>query len=258
MTTVRIGAVGDLHYGRVSKDVLKGIFQAVEQARPDVLLLPGDLTDYGTIEEAQGLTRELVGGVKVPILAVLGNHDFESGVVEGVRGTLRDGGIVVLDGDSCEVKGVGFAGVKGFCGGFGRGALGPWGEEVVKRFVNEAVQESLKLESALARLRTSVRIVLLHYAPIVDTVVGEPPEIYPYLGSSRLEEPLGRLGVTAVFHGHAHKGAPEGRTASGTPVYNVALPLMTRINGGMPLKIVDVQVEPLVTEQLPLPQVMRN
>jgi Icc-related predicted phosphoesterase len=139
------------------------------------------------------------------------------------------------------VKGVGFAGVKGFCGGFGRGALGPWGEEVVKRFVHEAVQEALKLESALARLRTPSRIVLLHYAPVVGTVMGEPPEIYPYLGSSRLEEPLSRLGVTAIFHGHAHKGAAEGRTTAGAPVYNVSLPLMMRLFPERPLRILDVE-----------------
>jgi Icc-related predicted phosphoesterase len=151
------------------------------------------------------------------------------------------------------VMGVGFAGVKGFCGGFGRGALGPWGEEAVKRFVHEAVQEALKLESALARLRTTVRIVMLHYAPIAATVVGEPPEIYPYLGSSRLEEPLGRLDVSAIFHGHAHRGTPEGRTAAGTPVYNVALPLLTRLSPEHPLKILEVKVSERADQPLPQP-----
>jgi Icc-related predicted phosphoesterase len=240
---VRIGAVGDLHYGRDSKDALKPLFQAVLDARPDVMLLLGDLTDYGTVEEAQALTRELV--------AVLGNHDFESNAVDGIRTTLREGGIVVLDGDTFEVRGIGFAGVKGFGGGFGRGTLGPWGEEAVKRFVHEAVQEALKLESALARLRTPVRIVLLHYAPIADTVMGEPPEIYPFLGSSRLEEPLSRLGVNAVFHGHAHRGTLEGRTAAGTPVYNVALPLLLRTTPSHPIKILEVTVPDVVEPQIP-------
>ena len=239
---VRIGAIGDLHYGRESRAALKLVLEAVEDSRPDVLLLLGDLTDYGTLEEAQALTRELVAGIKVPMLAVLGNHDCESGEMDKVRDALREGGITVLDGDSCEVKGVGFAGVKGFCGGFGRGALGPWGEEVVKRFVKEAVQEALKLESALARLRTSARIVLLHYAPIAATVAGEPPEIYPFLGSSRLEEPLNRLGVTAVFHGHAHKGALEGRTSAGAPVYNVSLPLLVRLSPARPIRILEMPV----------------
>jgi Icc-related predicted phosphoesterase len=243
MAILRIGAVGDLHYGRESRDVLKQVFQAVDRERPDVMLLLGDLTDYGTLEEAQGLTRELRTNLSVPTLAVLGNHDFEGGAADAIRATLREGGITVLDGDSTEVKGVGFAGVKGFCGGFGRGALGPWGEDVVKGFVNEAVQEALKLESALARLRTPVRIVLVHYAPIVDTVIGEPPEIFPWMGSSRLEEPLGRLGVTAIFHGHAHKGQPEGRTASGTPVYNVSLPLMARLTPERPIRILEVDTD---------------
>ncbi len=243
MATIRIGAVGDLHYGRESRDTFKHLFQAIDRERPDVMLLLGDLTDYGTVEEAQGLTRELRTNISAPTLAVLGNHDFESGAADAVRATLRDGGIVVLDGDSCEVKGIGFAGAKGFCGGFGRGTLGPWGETVIKQFVNEAVQEALKLESALARLRTDVRIVLLHYAPVVDTVVGEPPEIYAFMGSSRLEEPLGRLGVTAVFHGHAHKGQAEGRTAAGVPVYNVSLPLMTRLTPERPIRILEVSVD---------------
>src|SRR3712207_3339713 len=126
----------------------------------------------------------------------------------------------MLDGDSYEFHGVGFAGVKGFCGGFGRGALGFWGEPAIKAFVREALDEALKLESALARLRTQHKIALLHYAPIQATVEGEPPVIFPYLGSGRLEEPLNRYPVSAVFHGHAHNGSHEGRTGSGTPVYN--------------------------------------
>jgi Icc-related predicted phosphoesterase len=134
----------------------------------------------------------------------------------------------MLDGDTCEVAGIGFAGVKGFGGGFGERALQAWGEESIKRFVHDAVDEALKLESALARLRTPRRVVVMHYAPIQATVEGEPPEIYPFLGSSRLEEPLTRYPVTAVFHGHAHHGTPEGRTRSGVPVYNVAMPLLSQ------------------------------
>jgi len=132
----------------------------------------------------------------------------------------------VLDGDSVEVLGVGFAGVKGFAGGFGRGTLGPWGERAIKQFVQESVNEALKLESALARLKTPHRIAILHYSPIQGTVEGEPVEIFPWLGSSRLEEPLTRYQVSAVVHGHAHKGSPEGRTTTGIPVYNVSLPLL--------------------------------
>jgi Icc-related predicted phosphoesterase len=134
----------------------------------------------------------------------------------------------VLDGEAIEIAGVGFAGVKGFAGGFGRGTLGAWGEPGIKQFVQYALDEALKLESALARLRTPRRVAVLHYSPIRETVDGEPVEIYPYLGTSRLEGPLNRHPVNAVFHGHAHHGALEGRTSTGTPVFNVAMPLLMR------------------------------
>jgi Icc-related predicted phosphoesterase len=130
--------------------------------------------------------------------------------------------------------------VKGFAGGFGRGVLGPWGEQMVKMFVHEAVNETLKLESALARLRTEKKVVVLHYAPIQATVEGEPREIFPYLGCGRLEEPLGRYGVTAVLHGHAHKGSLVGRSSTNIPVYNVALPLMRRTTPDQPFKVLEI------------------
>jgi Icc-related predicted phosphoesterase len=194
----------------------------------DVVLLGGDLTDYGLPEEARLLARELTAAVKVPIIAVLGNHDFESGQQQEVQKILIDAGVRVLDGDACEVLGIGIAGVKGFVGGFGRRILAPWGEEAIKRLVHEAIAEALKLESALARLRTAQRVALLHYAPIQATVEGEPPEIFPFLGCSRLEEPLNRYPVNMVFHGHAHHGQPEGRTTGNIPVYNVAWSLLQR------------------------------
>ena len=244
-TTVRLAAVGDLHYGRESRAALQPILAAVASVEADVLLLCGDLTDYGHPEEAAELARELVSGVKIPIVGVLGNHDYESGAVTEVRKILVESGIRLLDGETTEVHGIGFAGVKGFAGGFGRGALGPWGEEVVKRFVHEAVEEALKLESALARLRTETRIALLHYAPIVETVEGEPREIFPWLGCSRLEEPLSRYTVTAVFHGHAHHGKPEGKTSSGSPVYNVSLPLLAAMSPEQPIRILDVALAPV-------------
>src|SRR5262249_48052804 len=154
---------------------------------------------------------------KTPIVGVLGNHDFESGMQDEVRKILVQAGVTLLDGESCEVLGIGFAGAKGFAGGFGRGALRALGEEALKRFVQEALDEALNLESALARLKTPRRIAVLHYAPVRDTVEGEPPEIFPYLGCSRLEEPLARYPVHAVFHGHAHNGAPEGRARGDIP-----------------------------------------
>jgi Icc-related predicted phosphoesterase len=238
--SVRLAAVGDLHYGRESRGTLQPLLAAVTRAEADILLLCGDLTDYGHAEEAAELARELVTGVKIPIVGVLGNHDYEAGQVHEVRRILVDSGVKLLDGETAEIHGVGFAGVKGFAGGFGRGVLGPWGEEAVKRFVHEAVEEALKLESALARLRTETRIALLHYAPIADTVEGEPREIYPYLGCSRLEEPLMRYTVTAVFHGHAHHGQAEGKTKAGSPVYNVSLPLLMATTPDSPIRVLDV------------------
>lgn len=234
----RLAAVGDLHVRKDSGGHLRQLFSMVE-GRADVLLLCGDLTDYGTAEEAHVLAKEL-SVVKVPILAVLGNHDYESGHAAEVTEILKEANVRVLEGDSVEVDGLGFAGVKGFAGGFGRGTLGPWGEQAIKAFVNEALEQALQLERALMQLRTSRRVALLHYAPVRDTVRGEPEEIYPFLGCSRLEEPLERYPVSAVFHGHAHRGSPEGRTRAGTPVYNVALPLLRKISPELPLRIVEI------------------
>jgi Icc-related predicted phosphoesterase len=241
---VRLAALADLHYGKNSRGTLQPLLTAITRAEADILLLCGDLTDYGLPEEALELGRELVTGTKIPIVAVLGNHDHEAGAVPDVKRNLTETGVRVLDGESVEVQGIGFAGVKGFAGGFGRGVLGPWGEEVVKRFVREAVDEALKLESALARLRTPTRIALLHYAPIVETVEGEPKEIYPYLGCSRLAEPLARYEVTAVFHGHAHHGVPQGKTTNGTPVYNVSMPLLLSLNPDQPFRVIDLPLAP--------------
>ncbi len=223
---VRIAAVGDIHCTKTSQGAFQRLFAQVNESA-DVLLLAGDLTDYGLPEEAHVLAKELAT-LRVPVLAVLGNHDHESGKHEEVAGILRDAGVIMLDGDAYEVQGVGFAGTKGFAGGFGTGVLAPWGEAVVKTFVQEALDEASKLEKALARLRTERRIALLHYAPVQKTVEGEPPEIFAFLGSSHLEEPLSRYSVTAVFHGHAHQGTFEGSTQGGVPVYNVAMPLLRR------------------------------
>jgi Icc-related predicted phosphoesterase len=237
---VRVAAVGDLHYGKASRGSLQPLFASLSRLEADILVLAGDLTDYGLPEEASELARELVNGVKIPIVGVLGNHDYHGDAVAEIQKILTEAGIHLLDGETVEVHGVGFAGVKGFAGGFGRGVLGPWGESTIKQFVREAVEEALKLESALARLRTATRIAILHYAPIAETVLGEPLEIYPYLGCSRLEEPLSRYSVTAVFHGHAHHGQLQGKTTTGTPVYNVSLPLLLATNADQPVAVLDV------------------
>ena len=226
-SVVRVAAVGDLHCNKHSEGQFRALFEAAE-AEADILVLCGDLTDYGLPEEAEVLIREWATGSRLPTVAVLGNHDFESGQQAEVRRMLAGAGIVVLDGDAVELKGVGFAGAKGFAGGFGRGTLGAWGEPAVKAFVQEAIDEAMKLEAALARLRTDRRIAVLHYAPIQATVENEPVEIFPFLGCSRLEDPLNRYPAMAVVHGHAHNGSPEGRTSGGTPVYNVSLPLLRK------------------------------
>jgi Icc-related predicted phosphoesterase len=237
---VRIAALGDLHYGRTSPPgSLQPLFAQISESA-DVLALCGDLTDYGLVEEARAFVKELIPTVKIPIVAVLGNHDYESNQQAEIVQVLSDAGVVTLDGETTEIHGIGFAGIKGFAGGFGRRALGPWGEEIIKKFVHEAIDEALKLETALARLRNDTLVALLHYAPIQDTVKGEPLEIYPFLGCSRLEDPITRFPVSAVFHGHAHHGAPEGRTRNNVPVYNVSASLMREVFPDRPFRLIEV------------------
>jgi Icc-related predicted phosphoesterase len=233
MAELTLAAIGDLHCGKASQGKLQPVFACLT-GKADLLLLCGDLTDHGTGEEARVLAAELSKTVNVPKLAVLGNHDYESGHPEEVCQALTEAGVMVLDGDAVVVLGVGFVGDKGFAGGFGRRMLEPWGEPIIKQFVQEAVRESTKLESALARLHTEQRVVLLHYSPVEATVIGEAPEVLAFLGCSRLEEPLNRHGVTAVFHGHSHYGTAEGRTREGIAVYNVAAPLLKRLHPDKP------------------------
>ncbi|HEX2385562.1 MAG TPA: metallophosphoesterase [Candidatus Binatia bacterium] len=241
-SSVRLAAMGDLHYTKTSHGKLKPVFEEIADSA-DILLLCGDLVDYGLPEETEILAKEL-SIVKIPILAVLGNHELEAGKQDEVQRILAGAGVNILDGTACEIQGIGFAGVKGFAGGFGRHSLQPWGEQGIKRFVQETIDEALKLESALAKLRTQQRIAMLHYAPIQATVEGEPPPIFPFLGSSRLEEPLNRYGVTAVFHGHAHQGRPEGRTQTGVPVYNVAIKVLKQHFPDRPIfRVIEVPAE---------------
>ncbi|HWB43016.1 MAG TPA: metallophosphoesterase [Gemmatimonadales bacterium] len=240
---VRIAAVGDIHLGRAAYGPpVQALFAQVAELA-DVLALCGDLTDRGDPEEGRQLGRALAT-VGVPVVAVLGNHDHESGKVPELTRILVEAGVQVLDGgDAFEVQGVGFAGVKGFAGGFGRRALGPWGEETIKAFVREAVEEALKLETSLSKLRTERKVALLHYSPIAGTVEGEPREIYAYLGSSRLEEPLIRYPVDLVFHGHAHHGTLEGKTVGGVTVYNVSLALLQRtFPEAPPFRVVELRI----------------
>jgi Icc-related predicted phosphoesterase len=195
----------------------------------DVLVLAGDLTNYGKPQEMETLLNVLVR-LRIPVVAVLGNHDYESGQEAELSRMMIAEGIKLLDGTGYERDGVGFAGTKGFIGGFGRGVLTAFGEKEVKNIVQSAIDESLKLERALSQLRTEKRVVVMHYAPVVGTVVGESPEIFPYLGTSRLAEVVDRHGANLVVHGHAHHGANVGKTTAGIPVYNVALGLLQALN----------------------------
>ena len=225
-SVVRVAAIADLHCSKTSQGAFQRLFARIAESA-EILLIAGDLTDYGLPDEAQVLARELAS-VRIPTVAVLGNHDVQSGREQEVQSILTDSGVVMLDGDATEIRGIGVAGVKGFGGGFGKHALGPWGETIVKGFVHEAVNEALKLEAALARVRSKPLVAVLHYSPVQETVLGEPLEIYPFLGSSRLEEPLGRYPVSLIVHGHAHRGQLEGRTKANAVVYNVSMPLLTR------------------------------
>jgi Icc-related predicted phosphoesterase len=240
--TLRIAAVADIHVKKTGQGSMQPLFsQATQQA--DVLLLCGDLTDYGAEEEAKILAKEITTSLRIPAIGVLGNHDFETGKQDEIVKILTDAGVTMLDGDVHEIHGVGFAGVKGFGGGFGRRELGAWGEDIIKKFVHETIQEALKLEAALVRLRTPQKIAVLHYAPIHATVEGEPPEIYPFLGSTRLEEPVDRYRVNVVFHGHAHRGSLEGKTKGGATVYNVAMPLLAaKFPDQPPLRVIEIPI----------------
>jgi hypothetical protein len=221
---MRIAATADLHFSPQSYDRIREQMGRVRD-EADILILAGDLTNYGRPQEMESLLNALVR-IRVPIVAVLGNHDYESEQQEELMRMMTAEGIKVLDGTGYERDGVGFAGTKGFVGGFGRGVLTAFGEREIKTFVQAAIDEALKLERALSQLRVEKRIVVLHYSPIAATVKGEASEIFPYLGTSRLAEVVDRHGADLVVHGHAHHGTPDGVTTGGIPVHNVALGLL--------------------------------
>ena len=217
---MRVAAMGDLHVREDDGVSYRDLFGEISR-EAEVLVLAGDLTDLGKPKEAEILAQDLKA-CSIPVVGVLGNHDYECGAPEEVTRILRDAGMKVLDGQSVEIDGVGFVGVKGFAGGFGRRMLGSFGEPAIKQFVGEAMNETLRLENAMRQVRAKRSLVILHYAPIPDTIESEPLEIYPFLGSSRLAETIDRFKVSAIVHGHAHRGRYEGRTPGGQPVYNVA------------------------------------
>jgi uncharacterized protein len=217
---LRVAAIGDLHVKENSTAPFRDLFAQISR-EADVLVLCGDLTDLGLVKEAEILIEDLKA-CAIPVVAVLGNHDYESGLQEELAKMFRGAGVNLLDGQSCEIEGVGFVGVKGFCGGFGRRMLGAFGEPAIKQFVAEATNEAMRLENAMRTVRSHRSVVVLHYAPILDTVDGEPLEILPWIGSSRLAETIDRFQVSAVVHGHAHTGKYEGLTPGGAKVYNCA------------------------------------
>ena len=221
---MRIAATADLHFSPERYAKLKDQLDRVRD-EADVFVLAGDLTNYGQPSEMEPLLNVLVR-LRLPTVAVLGNHDYESGKEEELKRMMVAEGIKVLDGSAYERDGVGFAGTKGFVGGFGRGVLTAFGEREVKDFVRASIDEALKLERAMSQLRANKRVVVLHYSPVAETVQGESPEIYPFLGTSRLAEIVDRHGADFVVHGHAHNGTPNGRTATGVPVHNVAITLL--------------------------------
>ncbi len=226
---VRVAAVGDLHFNGDDRELLQEVAREAEE-EADILALVGDLTTHGEPAQMRGV-GEVLGALSIPVVSVLGNHDFEADRAGEARDILCEHGVHVLDGEEVELEGVGFAGVKGFAGGFGRGALGAFGEPLIKAFVQEAVDEAMKLENALRRLSTPIKVALLHYAPVTGTLKGEPESILPFLGSSRLLPPIETLGADVVFHGHAHTGCLEGSTPGGVPVFNVAYPVLQACEG---------------------------
>lgn len=235
---MRIAATADIHFSPQAYDRIREQMQKVRD-EADILILAGDLTNFGKEEEMHSLLNALVR-LRVPIVAVLGNHDYESGQEEQLMKMMVTEGIKVLDGSSYERDGIGFAGCKGFVGGFGRGALTAFGEASLKSFVQAGIEEAMKLERALSQVRAEKRVVVTHYSPVRETVEGEPPEIFPYLGSSRLAEVIDRFGAVLAVHGHAHHGQLEGKTTGGVPVYNVALSLLHSQHEGRVYRVFDV------------------
>jgi Icc-related predicted phosphoesterase len=235
---MRIAATADLHYSAQTLGVLKDQLARVRDDA-DVLVVAGDLTNFGRPEEMEPLLNVLVR-LRIPIVAVLGNHDYECGKESELIRMMTSEGIKVLDGTGYERNGVGFAGTKGFIGGFGRGVLTAFGEPEIKAFVKASIDEAMKLERAMSQLRTEKRVVVLHYAPIAATIAGEAAEIYPYLGSSRLAEVVDRHGADLVVHGHAHHGSLDGKTTAGIPVHNVAITLLQSQQPSLAYRVFDI------------------
>jgi Icc-related predicted phosphoesterase len=227
---IRVAATGDLHFGPDLAGTVRPQLEDLAD-RADVLLIAGDVTRVGDVEEARGLAEELTE-VTVPVIAVLGNHDYHSDRQDEIRKILEDKGIQVLEGEalSLEIDGssLGVAGAKGFGGGFVGASGSDFGEPEMKSFIRHTRDVAGQLGEALSKLETEHRIALMHYAPVESTIRGERLEIYPFLGSYLLGEAVDAVGADLILHGHAHRGTERGVTAGGIPVRNVARPVIQR------------------------------
>jgi uncharacterized protein len=235
---LRIAATADLHVSVGDDERLRTLVR--DAARDaDVLAIGGDLTDLGQLEQAEVLL-EVLEVCPIPVLATLGNHDYESGNAPELLHLLSGSSVHLLDRSSVVIDGVGFSGVKGFCGGFGQTAANAFGEELFKAFVTEGILEAEALKKELWRLETERRVAVLHYAPIRATVEGEAPEIHPFLGTSHLGRALDEGDASVAFHGHAHNGSFEGKTPGGVPVFNVSIPVLAHEGFKYPYHIIEV------------------
>ncbi len=227
---IRVAAVGDVHLGPDVRGSIRPHLDGLAE-RADALLLAGDLTQHGTVAEAEIVAAEF-GGVGVPVIAVLGNHDYQSDQQAGITKVLRESGIDVLEGSGLVLGlpggTLGVAGSKGFGGGFPGRCGSEFGEPEMKDFVRHSRLLADGLAAALGALNCDVRVSLTHYSPVPDTLAGEPPEIYPFLGSYFLAEAADSAGADLAIHGHAHAGQERGVTPGGVPVRNVALPVLRR------------------------------
>jgi Icc-related predicted phosphoesterase len=236
---LKIAATADVHAGG-TEDVERLRALARNAARDgDVLVIGGDLTNHGRLEELEVLLKAL-DGCPIPVVATLGNHDYESGNAHELSRLLAESSIHLLDRSSVVVDGVGFSGVKGFCGGFDQTMANSFGEDLFKAWVTEGILEAEALKNELRGLKTERRVAVLHYAPVRATVEGEPPEIHAFLGTSRLGAALDEGGATIAFHGHAHAGRFEGKTPGDIPVYNVSVPVLEHERFEQPYYIVEV------------------
>jgi Icc-related predicted phosphoesterase len=224
---MRLAAVADIHLAAENHERDVREFSPVNELA-DVLVIAGDFTNHGMPEEMRAVLG-VVEHIRIPIVAVLGNHDHESGHQDELAGMLRLAGVHLLDGQCFEVDGIGFAGTKGFCGGFAPYELMPFGEQGIKTFVEVAEREAVKLDYGLAQTQALKKVAITHYAPIKETIVGEPEPIFPFLGSSRLERALETHRPVLALHGHAHKGTFSAETKSGIRVCNVALPILRKL-----------------------------